>query len=256
MPTDFRRWLTMISTLCEAASDEFDYDDDDAPVPATKPVPYQFLKYLKKHQARQNRQRWRTTQQNRYRHENDDDYIERTRHVPKSQMGYKPFKIPLIRFGKFRQSSRNFLDAEFRAEMGNVTHEAGVSCFTASIWQDGYLLHEPDRDRAVYNNTDPFGLIFTGFQAALIAYLDHQQPMDIFLLHGHLASFGKNQEMLSLGSDGEFLLDVTRPYTSERLAPEHIYIGEKMNLIQWFEARYPGGIKAMRANLEHENLEI
>jgi hypothetical protein len=148
------------------------------------------------------------------------------------------------------------LDAEFRAEMGNVTHEAGVSCYTASTWRDGYLLQEPYTDRAVYNNTDPFSLILHGFQSALIDYLDHQQPMDIFLMHGHLMSFGANQEMLSLGSDGEFLLDVSRPYKSERIAPEQIYFSAKMNLIQWFETRYRGGINAMRADLEQEKNEI
>jgi hypothetical protein len=259
---DFRTWMT----LCEADIDDFDDFDDKSiePQAPKQHIPYQFMRLLNKHKARQqDRLKWRRKQQQRYNDETEaadgHEFMQlRGRHLPKSQINYKPLRTPFIRFGKFRKSSQIFLDPEMRAEMGNVTHEVGVSCFEAYAWKDGFIVMEPHTDRATYQINDPFGLIFHNFQRSLIAYLDHQQPMDIFLIYGHLASFGKNQEMVSLGSDGEFLLDMTKPYTSSLIAPEHIYMDDRTNrnLIQWFDVCYRGGISKMREDIAQEDEEV
>lgn len=248
-----RHWIT----LCEVDEDDDDFEQSDQPVKQVPP--YQFLRLLTKHQAKQNKAQWRKKQRRRFRDEEQaaEEY-ERSwsgsRHVAKSQMGYKPFGMSFIRFGKYRMRSRIFLDPELRSEMGNVTHEEGVSCYQATPWQDGYLVHQPDSSRAAYGVSDPFGLIFRTFDRQLINYLDHGVPMDIFLMRGHLVSFGRNKEMISLGSDGEFLLDLSKPHTSEPIAPEQVYLSEKSNLVQAFNHIKP--IEKIRADVADHDVEM
>jgi len=215
----------------------FLYEDvtDDTEIPKSK---YPFFNQLqKKHYdkniANKNKVLKREKERKRFEHEQE---IE-TRHVAKSVIGYKPFKIPLIRFGKFKSVSRNFLPAAFRREMGNVTHEQGVSCFRSMGFKDGFLLMEHPGE-PVYGLTDCFKIIPHIIIKPLIKYVYDGVPMDIFLIHGHCISFGKNNEWLSVGSDGELLLDTTKPYKMEQIGPEKIYIRDR-NLIEWMKFYYP-----------------
>lgn len=56
--------------------------------------------------------------------------------------------------------------------------------------------------------------------------------MDIFVVHGHLVSFGANREWLDVGADGEYLLDTRRPYHSENLAPDRLWLSDRQTLEQ------------------------
>jgi hypothetical protein len=190
---------------------------------------------LLRNRLKQDKEKWREKQKNRFNKEQDWE----GRHTPKSQVSYKPFKTPLIRFGKFRERSKIYLDAEFRQEMGNPTHEAGVSVYEAISFKDGFYVIPPDPFKSVYYCTDSFALL-EKFKNQIINYIKNNTPIDIFLIYGHLCSFGKQNEWLSLGSDGEFLLDIKQPYKMTVLKPEQLYMTERppLNLLQWFEKRF------------------
>jgi hypothetical protein len=221
--------------------------------------------YLLQRNQDRNSLTWRDKQRQRFHDEQEMAYDQRHRHIPKSQIGYKPFGIPLVRFGKFGTRSGNYLyysgDADADSELRNSTgldattwptHESGVSCFQASKRADGWDVFEPNPSRATHATDDPFALVHN-FVPQLIRYQDTGQPMDIFLIFGHLKSFGKAQEWLDLGADGEFLLDTSKPYKAENLAPEQIFINRK-NLIDYMNYRLKGygGLDGYRQYLERE----
>ena len=240
--------------------DDFDYgddfDDEEEAVPV-KNTPYQFLNSLdqykaKKHDQRQkNRVSWR--QQQRQRYENDIEDSDETdfmskRTIQKSVVGYKPFQFPLIRFGKFGKASRNFLPADMRQEMGNVTHEAGVSCYLGHKVDNGYSFDLPHPDRASYDVTSWKYQPTRSEIQQLINYLDNGTPMDIFLLHGHLVSHGKANDWLTLGADGEYLLNVNKPYDMKTLKPEEVFVDwrGKLNLVDYIVSLHRNGLDGLR----------
>jgi hypothetical protein len=218
--------------------------------------------YLKRHQDRQDPS-WREREQQRYQRE--EEMLRHSRHIPKSQIGYKPFGIPLIRFGRFGKQSQIGLygDADDQSEVYmtdpesvglQASHESGVSVYRGLREPYGWLVCEPDRSS--YNMTDTFAPI-DKFKVQLIRYLNSGVPMDIFLLYGHLVSLGRQNEYLDLGSDGEYLLDTRRPYRQSVLKPEEVFMG-RGNLIDWFEWRYKraGGIAGIRQQLRDEEAEL
>jgi hypothetical protein len=234
-----------IMALFEA--DEFDYGFDEVDASDAHVKPFAFLnslqqKVLDKHKARQDKIVYRDKQRKRFDKEakmiDADGYdAPATRHIPKSQVGYKPFKIPLIRFGKFKSRSRIGLDAEFRAEMGGGTHEVGVSCYEGYPMANGcYELMEP-RGGAVWDSSGNQFCVAESYVKSLINYLDHGIPMDIFLIHGHLCSFGKELEWLDVGSDGEYLLDASKPYKQVTISPEKIFVG-RLNYVDAMNKKY------------------
>ena len=237
---------------------DFEYDEYDG-IEQPK-IPFQFLNSLDKYKAnkhieRKNRIKWREKQQQKYRYDVKDYWnteFMTKRGVQKSIVGYKPFKFPLIRFGKFGKASRNFLPIEFRREMGNVTHEAGVSCYSGIPYKDGYQFKLPHTDRASYNVTNSF--IPTEKELkGILNYIDHKTPMEIFLIHGHLKSHGKSNDWLDLGADGEYLLDTSKPFKQEFLLPTKVYIGDK-NLIDYILSSFfkRDGIEGIRKHLNFE----
>lgn len=247
-----RKFIDLIEQM---PPDEFDYGDDfdadgdlDGVPQNQKPVkPYQFLNSLdqykaKKHDARKDdREKWRQQQQKRYRNDMDDDpeFMSR-RDIQKSLVEYKPFKFPLIRFGKFGKASRNYLPAEMRQEMGNVTHEAGVSCYMGSPYKDGYEFYLPHPDRAAYDVASWQYNPTENELKSLWKYLQDGTPMDIFLIHGHLKSFGNGNSWLHLGADGEYLLDTSKPHKKETLLPTQVYHG-RMNLVDYIFTKFRNG---------------
>jgi hypothetical protein len=54
-----------------------------------------------------------------------------------------------------------------------------------------------------------------------------------------LISHGKSNDWLSLGADGEYLLDTSKPYQQAILPPEHVY-PSNANLVQTILARFKG----------------
>lgn len=257
--------------ILEAEDDEFDYghdiDDDFDSRPLAKPQPYQFLGHLdrykaQKHDARMaDRLAWRKQQRKRMADDERDaentEYMSK-RSIQKNLVGYKPFKFPLIRFGKFGSRSRNFLDAEMRQEMGNVTHEVGVSAYLGMPYKDGWSFDLPHPDRASYNaGAKRWDSSYSPTEAELKQlwnYIQHGTPMDIFLLRGHLVSYGRSNDWLNLGADGEYLLDTSKPYQQEILSPEKVYPSDR-NLVQSILSRFKNGIDGLRDQLEEWNNE-
>lgn len=144
----------------------------------------------------------------------------------------------MIRFGKFRSQSKVGLDAEMRRELGNVTHEAGVSCFRAIDYNDGYLIMEHAGASSWTYGFDANKLLYPWLRQKrpqFNRWLHDGTPMDIFVVRGHLASFGKNDEWLSCGADGEYLLDTNKPYNAEHVNPDHLWPSSLITLRRFYE---------------------
>lgn len=215
---------------------------------------------LARHRGRQDRIGWRRTQQKRYDRETEMADDDRFRHIAKSQARYQPNTKPLIRFGLFRQHSQTFLmspeppeDERYDPDWQFARNEVGVSCYEG-YWHGSYWqVLEPMTNRASYNVTRPFAPIYK-FGKQMLDYMDHGKPMDVFLIYGHLKSFGKSQEMLSLGADGEYLLDTSQPYTTTRLNPDIVYI-ERLKLADFFIWLY-GSIDRLRSHFADEDGQL
>lgn len=232
---------------------DIDFDDDignNRNPPARRKAP---SPELQKHLTRKDRISWREKQRQRYRDEQDVD-VEKTRHIPKSSVKYRAGKDPLIRFGKFGKRSSIGFDPEFRDEMlAGATHESGVSCYFAHQQGDKYLIIEPNPARSIGYSHDVLSPILGKFKQQMIRYLDQGVPMDIFLIRGHLVSFGRDKEWLAVGSDGEPLLDAYKPFTSERIAPERVMIN-RMTLVEYFDKKW--GLDRIRKSMQDpENLD-
>ena len=197
------------------------------------------------HKEKQDREKFRSAERARREREADlydpeDNYYgdQGTRHVPKSAVGYKPYKWPMIRFGKFGKQSKVGFDAEVRREMGNVTHEAGVSCFKSMPYKTGYLILEHAGKSSWTVGFDPARLLYPWARQMYPQYLRWKKtgtPMDIFLIRGHLVSFGKNNEWLSVGADGEYLLDTTKPFQRENCHPDQLWLTHYVTLEQYYQ---------------------
>lgn len=228
-----------------------DVDDDADTAPTGQQLTLQQQRILGQHQLKRDRLAWRAAERKRRAREDrlyqpdDGGYHDRpgSRHVPKSAVGYRPNKWPMIRFGKFRDRSLIGFDAEMRREMGNATHEAGVSCFKGQPYKGGYLITEHQGRSSWAVGFDEARMLLPWARQHHPQYLrwraDHT-PMDIFVVHGHLVSFGANREWLDVGADGEYLLDTRRPYHSENLAPDRLWLSDRQTLEQYYETnRFP-----------------
>ena len=228
---------------------DLDWDDDESSneAPKGKPLTPQQQKQLRLHQQKKDREKFRADERKRrereeeiYSPENDSYGIEGSRHVPKSVVGYQPFKWAMIRFGKFGQRSKVGFDAEMRREMGNMTHEAGVSCFRGTPYKTGFLIREHAGRSSWTVGFDPNRLLYpwaTQMYPQYVRWKKDQTPMDIFLIHGHLVSFGKNNEWLTAGADGEYLLDTTKPYKTTRIEPDKLWLDDRITLQMFYENR-------------------
>ena len=59
--------------------------------------------------------------------------------------------------------------------------------------------------------------------------------MDVFLITGHLVSFGKNNEWLDVGADGEYLIDTKKPYKTAHIGPDKLWLDDRLTLEQFYE---------------------
>lgn len=218
---------------------------------------------LARHKARQNKLAWRAKQRTRYSDEEERYYDERVRLTPKSMAGYKPNKIPLIRFGLFGKSSQSFLNPEYNEDETLATmndrfanSEGGVSVYKGMKREGGWEVLPPDTSKSSYNVTNPFYGV-TNVIKQVIGYLENGTPIDAFLIYGGLVSVGKAKEYLDVGSDGEYLLDTKQPYTISRLKPEHIFI-ENHNLIDYLNWMYKGmgGLHGLAQQMRDEEEEL
>jgi hypothetical protein len=226
---------------------DFDWGDDDYvsdETPKNKPLTPQQQQMLRQHQQKKDREKFRSDERKRREREEElyspeDSYgIEGSRHVPKSVVGYQPFKWPMIRFGKFGQRSKVGFDADMRREMGNMTHEAGVSCFRGMSYKGGILIREHEGRSSWTVGFDPNRLLYPWAKQMYPQYVrwktDHT-PMDIFLIQGHLVSFGKNNEWLTVGADGEYLLDTIKPYKSSHIEPDKLWLDDRTTLQMFYD---------------------
>lgn len=229
---------------------DFDDESDTRDKPPIKAVDYRQQRVLDRHRQKQNRAAFRSAEQKRREREQelyapDHDYYGNSgsRHVPKSAVGYRPFAWPMIRFGLFRSTSKIGFDAEMRREMGNVTHEMGVSCFRAIEHRQGYLILEhAGRSSWTGGSFDPDRMLYPWvrqMRTKFERWLHEGTPMDIFLLRGHLVAYGKHNEWLSCGADGEYLLDTSKPYKSEQIDANHLWLTDRMSLRQYYETTRP-----------------
>lgn len=225
--------------------------DDDYPDEITDTTPKgrlltpQQQQQLRTHQLKKDREKFRSAERSRRERESelfdpeDDYYGEKgSRHVPKSAVGYKPFKWPMIRFGKFGQRSKVGFDAEMRREMGNVTHESGVSCFKSMPYKTGFLIREHEGRSNWTAGFDPSKLLYPWARQLFPQFVNWQKtgkPMDIFVIYGHLVSFGKNNEWLSVGADGEYLLDTAKPFKSKNCPPDQLWLHDHITLSKYYE---------------------
>ena len=224
--------------------DEVQDDEVQDNAPKGKPLTPQQQQQLAVHQQKKDREKFQAAEKKRRDREAqlydpDDSYgTKGSKHVPKSAVGYKPFKWPMIRFGKFNQRSRVGFDAEMRREMGNVTHEAGVSCFRGMPYNNGILIREHEGRSSWTVGFDPTRLLYPWAKQMYPQFVrwkkDHT-PMDVFLITGHLVSFGKNNEWLDVGADGEYLIDTKKPYKTAHIGPDKLWLDDRLTLEQFYE---------------------
>lgn len=197
---------------------------------------YDQERMLKQHTMKQDRQQFRTKEQRRREKEaniyypENDPYATPSRLVPKSQVGYKPFKWPMIRFGKFGSRSKVGFDAQMRREMGNITHEAGISCFQSMQVDDKYIILSHSGGSSWAVGFDESRLLYPWLNKMYPRYVKFKttgQPMDIFLIRGHLVSAGYNRDWLETGADGEYLIDTRKPYKQTTLNPDQVMLGSR-----------------------------
>jgi len=253
-----RKWINLFES-------DFDYDFDDE-IEDEKPVSkYPFLTSLqKKYQDKNSRRKDRVGSREKNRrsyedHINDDDPVQiYSKATHKAVAGYKPFKIPLIRFGMFGKVSKTgFNDDEDTEEtpwdqVGTKRrHENGVSCYRAYDNKDGtFTMLEPSMSSTWNSSNNPFVVAMGKFRE-VYEYLTTGKPMDVFLIYGHWVGEGKNGEYLTSGSDGEPLLDVNKPYKMERIDPEKISFG-RVSYLDYMLQRY-GGLNGMKRKIDRES---
>lgn len=214
-----------------------DYDDDiKGELTLRKPtgtsLTAQQQQQLALHKQKKNKEKFKSDERKRREREEelydppDNFYGDKgVRHVPKSVVGYKPFKWPMIRFGKFGQRSQVGFDAEMRREMGNISHEAGVSCFKGMLYKNGVLIREHEGKSSWSVGFDLNRLLYPWARQMYPQYVRWKKTgtqMDIFLIQGHLVSFGTNDQWLDVGSDGEYLLDTKKPYKTSYISPDKL----------------------------------
>jgi len=230
--------------MVEEVDDEFDFGEDD-PIDQPSPLDWRQQRMLDRYRQKQNRGTFRTAERKRREREEElyspaHDYYgtEGSRNVPKSLTGYRPFKWPMIRFGLFRNRSMVGFDAEMRRDMGNKTHEPGISCFRSQDYQNGYLIMAHEGRSSWTVGFEYEKMLYPWLRQACPQYRRWQQdgtPMDIFVLRGHLTSYGKNNEWLEVGSDGEYLLNPMKPYERRHLSPDRLWLSERATLQQYYD---------------------
>jgi len=125
----------------------------------------------------------------------------------------------------------------WRAEMGNMTHEAGMSVFRAYRHPDiegDYVLIEPCFDHALYG--------VPGWESYLLSVIPryrHGEERSAALVSGKpLASMARDRTMrLELGSDGEFLVDPRSPVSAEPLSLDKVHASPGMTVARLLERR-------------------
>ncbi len=235
--------------LFEEENEYFELEWDDEPT-INRRLPMDQQHMLDRHDKKKTRSLFRKSERQRREKEEriyapEDDYygVNRSRHVPKSIVGYKPFKWPMIRFGKFRERSRVGFDAEMRADIGNITHESGVSCFHAMAHDGGYLIMEHDGASSWSGTYNPIRMLMPWvrrFRPQYDRWKKDGTPMDIFILRGYLVAHGYDREWLTTGQDGEYLMDIRKPHRVEHVTPDRVWISDRMTLQEYYE-RNPMG---------------
>lgn len=129
-------------------------------------------------------------------------------------------------FGLAREDNEDGPDP-WRAELGNMTHEAGVSVFRAYRHPDradAYVLMEPAFCLARYGVCDQESHLL-----AVVPDPDNGGEIAVLRLDGSL-SWSKafdGTRRAELGSDGEYLVDTGKPFTVHSLSLEDVWVSEQ-----------------------------
>lgn len=128
-------------------------------------------------------------------------------------------------FGLAREDNEDGPDP-WRTELGGITHEAGVCVFRAYRHPDvpdAYVLISPDFSMARYG--------VQGADSHMLSVIPLAAPEEIaaFRIDGCLATVRARDGTLraDLGSDGEYMIDAGKPFSSLELPLSRIWISEK-----------------------------
>ena len=178
--------------------------------------------------------------------EYDDEYWDK-------MVGYLPYSPEMdtqhfIRFGKPNKFGRSVFGLaaddnedgpdQWRIESGNKTHEAGISVFVASRSisdPNGWVIHIPDFRNARYSPPSQASYIQSILPKPLFSKWmhDHKTPVAYWIDGSIVTSKLRKGLAAELGSDGEYLINTSKPFTSHVIPLENIYISEKERLVDW-----------------------
>lgn len=132
------------------------------------------------------------------------------------------------RFGLAREDNEDGVD-DWRRELGGMTHEAGVSVFKAyrhPSFRDHYVLIEPHFTMARYGVSEPLEHLF-----AVMG--DRDEPKSAVKVDGLLKTIRAldGTTRIELGSDGEYLIDAFRPYTTQNIGLDQLWMGDRTRII-------------------------
>lgn len=120
----------------------------------------------------------------------------------------------------------------WRTATGNKVREPGMSVFRAYRHPDvpdGYVLVEPDFRQAIYDVPSP--------EDHLLAVMPEGRPTILRIDGSPVVATRRGVERIVLGTDGEYLIDPTRPWTAAELPASAIWISEEVSLTD-FVARH------------------
>lgn len=148
-------------------------------------------------------------------------------------------------FGLARDDNEDGPDA-WRQELGNMSHEAGMSVFRAWRHADHlneFILIEPNFQLARYGVPD--------FETYLLSLLPDEfgaDRMSVSLVQGSLTTIKAFDGTLrcDLGSDGEYLLNCARPLRSLSLQISDIWIAPSVSLEKMLEKSRPELLHSVR----------
>jgi hypothetical protein len=180
-------------------------------------------------------------------HEYDDD---------EGHMGFASYDPEMdnfyfIRFGKIPKTGKsNFglakddtedYQDEWRKETCNKTHEDGVSVFQAYRHHndpDGWIIQMPNFSLARYGISNEETYLQSILPANVLCkwQKNHSTPVVHLILGSIVKSVGKKKIYAELGSDGEYLIDTSKPFKTSVIPLENIYISEKNKLVDWLNS--------------------
>lgn len=140
------------------------------------------------------------------------------------------------RFGLAREDTEDGPDP-WRQELGGMTHEAGVSVFRASMHPDvpgAYVLIAPAFDLARYGVESQESHLLSVYPRAKAG-----EEGTAVLVDGSLVTSRARDGTLraELGSDGEYLVDVRKPFAVRPLSVGAIWVSERESLSDFLVRR-------------------